>query len=76
MQDVGVLIAYLNRMVDAGRTLVVIEHNLDVIAAADRVVELGAKGGSEGGRVVFESTPDALIQAVTPTGSYLERALA
>lgn len=60
--DVEKLIHVLHRLVDAGNTVVVIEHNLDVIAEADWVVDLGPEGGSEGGRVVAEGTPEALMQ--------------
>jgi excinuclease ABC subunit A len=48
----------LHRLVDAGNTVVVIEHNLDVIAEADWIVDLGPEGGSGGGRIVFQGTPE------------------
>ena len=58
MADVEKLIRVLHRLVDAGNTVVLIEHNLDVIAEADWIVDLGPEGGSGGGRVVFQGAPD------------------
>ena len=58
MADVEKLIRVLHRLVDAGNTVVVIEHNLDVIAEADWIVDLGPEGGAQGGRVVFQGQPE------------------
>jgi excinuclease ABC subunit A len=58
MADVEKLIRVLHRLVDAGNTAVVIEHNLDVIAEADWIVDLGPEGGDAGGRVVYSGSPD------------------
>jgi excinuclease ABC subunit A len=58
MADVEKLIRVLHRLVDAGNTAVVIEHNLDVIAEADWIVDLGPEGGDGGGRVVYQGPPD------------------
>jgi excinuclease ABC subunit A len=58
MADVEKLIRVLHRLVDAGNSVVVIEHNLDVIAEADWIVDLGPEGGSAGGRVVFQGPPE------------------
>ena len=60
--DVEKLIHVLHRLVEAGNTVVVIEHNLDVIAEADWIVDLGPEGGTEGGEVVAEGTPEALME--------------
>jgi excinuclease UvrABC ATPase subunit len=74
MQDVDNLIAMLDRLVDGGRTVIVIEHNLDVIARADWVIDLGPGGGHDGGRVVFEGTVADLLRADgSLTGEYLRR---
>ncbi|HEY7803504.1 MAG TPA: excinuclease ABC subunit A, partial [Orrella sp.] len=62
MADVEKLIHVLHRLTDAGNTVVVIEHNLDVIAEADWVVDLGPEGGSQGGRLVAQGSPDVLIR--------------
>jgi excinuclease UvrABC ATPase subunit len=77
MQDVDNLIGLLERIVDAGRTVIVIEHNLDVVARADWVIDLGPGAGHDGGRVVFEGPPADLIKAGDSlTGEHLRRRLA
>ena len=63
MADVEKLILVLHRLVDAGNTVVVIEHNLDVIAEADHIIDLGPEGGDEGGEVVAEGTPEYLADS-------------
>ncbi len=72
--DVKALLHILNRLVEAGNTVVVIEHNLDVIRAADWVVDIGPEGGDQGGMIVFEGTPDDLVKDKRSyTGTYLKR---
>ncbi len=63
MADVATLLALLDTMVDNGTTLIVIEHNLDVIARADWIIDMGPGAGAEGGNVVFEGTPRDLLRA-------------
>ncbi|MFF3705623.1 ATP-binding cassette domain-containing protein [Streptomyces phaeochromogenes] len=63
MSDVDGLLTLLDRLVDAGNTVLVVEHNLDVVAHADWVIDLGPDGGKDGGRVVFEGTPGQLLDA-------------
>jgi len=71
--DVKALLHILNRLVEAGNTVVVIEHNLDVIRAADWVVDIGPEGGDQGGTIVFEGTPDELVKDTNSyTGAYLK----
>jgi excinuclease UvrABC ATPase subunit len=53
----------LNRLVEGGNTVIVIEHNLDVISSADWIIDMGPEGGNKGGRVIFEGTPRALLSA-------------
>jgi excinuclease ABC subunit A len=74
--DVRKLLGVLQRLVDTGNTVVVIEHNLDVIKASDWLIDLGPEGGDEGGRVVAEGTPEDVAQvAASRTGAYVARAL-
>jgi excinuclease UvrABC ATPase subunit len=76
MQDVENLVRLLDRLVDSGRTVIVIEHNLDVVARADWVIDMGPGAGHDGGRVIFEGTPADLIGANgSLTGEYLRRRL-
>lgn len=72
LADVEHLLAMLDRLVDAGRTVIVIEHHLAVIAHADWIIDLGPGAGHDGGRIVFEGTPSALVAArSTLTGEHL-----
>ena len=76
MADVEKLINVLHKLVEAGNTVVVIEHNLDVIAEADWVIDLGPEGGPEGGKVTGEGAPSAIAKRKTPTGIALKAFLA
>ena len=74
--DVEKLLYVLNRLVDEGNTVVVIEHNLDVIKQADHIIDLGPEGGDEGGRIVCEGTPEEVAEIKeSKTGRYLRRML-
>jgi excinuclease UvrABC ATPase subunit len=74
MSDTSHLLAMLDRLVDAGNSVIVIEHNLDVIRNADRIIDLGPEGGSRGGEIVFTGTPTQLLDAPgSLTGEYLRR---
>ncbi len=75
MADVEKLIRVLHRLVDAGNTVVVIEHNLDVIAEADWIIDLGPEGGDGGGRIVAEGTPATITKAKAHTGEFLRQFL-
>jgi excinuclease ABC subunit A len=77
MADVEKLVRLLHRLVDAGNTLVVIEHNLDVMAEADWIIDLGPEGGSEGGRIVAQGTPEeiSLSKTGSHTGKFLREVL-
>jgi len=71
--DVAKLIDVLNRLVDAGNTVVVIEHNLDVIKTADHIIDLGPEGGDAGGELLFEGTPEeAILCERSYTGQFLK----
>ncbi|WP_443134958.1 excinuclease ABC subunit UvrA [Halorhodospira sp. 9621] len=74
--DVQRLTDVFHALVDAGHTVVVIEHNLDVIAEADHVIDLGPEGGDAGGRIVGAGTPEAVAAMETPTGQALRAFLA
>ena len=76
-EDVRMLICVLQALVDAGNTVIVIEHNLDVIKVADRIIDLGPEGGDKGGYIVAEGTPEAVCrEPKSYTGRYLARYLA
>jgi excinuclease UvrABC ATPase subunit len=73
MSDIGHLLAIMNRLVEGGNTVVVIEHNLDVIRNADWIIDMGPEGGSKGGKVMFEGTPKQLLTAKQSlTSAYLD----
>ncbi|MBI5959367.1 MAG: excinuclease ABC subunit UvrA [Chloroflexi bacterium] len=74
MSDISHLLEIMNRLVDTGNTVIVIEHNLDVIRNADWIIDMGPEGGSKGGKVIFEGTPKDLLSAKhSLTGEYLRR---
>ena len=76
MADVKRLVEVLQRLVDAGHTVIVIEHNLDLIAEADWVIDLGPEGGDEGGRLVAEGTPEEIARSKrSHTGRFLSKLL-
>jgi len=73
-RDVTLLIDILKRLVESGNTVVVIEHNLDVIAASDWIIDLGPEGGDRGGEVIFEGSPEDIIYVERSyTGRYLAK---
>ena len=74
--DISKLLKVLNRLVDAGNTVVVIEHNLEVVKSADHVIDLGPGGGDEGGYIVAEGTPEEVAgNKKSSTGEYLRKVL-
>ena len=75
-EDIRHLLAVLQALVRKGNTVLVIEHNLDVVKVADHVVDLGPDGGEGGGQILFAGTPEALAAADTATGRYLAEELA
>ena len=76
MADVHKLIEVLQRLVDAGNTVLVIEHNLDVIKVADYILDLGPEGGSGGGTIVASGTPEQIAACKESfTGQYLKKLL-
>ena len=77
MDDIKRLLEVLNALVNAGNTVIVVEHNLDVIKTADWVIDLGPEGGEEGGRIVAQGTPEDVAEVeASYTGRYLREYLA
>jgi excinuclease ABC subunit A len=75
--DIERLLQVLHRLVDAGNTVLVIEHNMDVIKTADWIVDLGPEGGDAGGQIVAEGSPEQIAAAAASyTGAFLRRLLA
>ena len=75
-EDIRVLLSVLNRLVDKGNTVVIVEHNLDIIKAADHIIEMGPEGGRNGGRILFDGTPEEMVEAkVGYTAPYLAEML-
>jgi excinuclease ABC subunit A len=73
-EDINVLLGVLNELVEKGNTVLVIEHNLDVVKVADWVIDLGEEGGAGGGKILFEGTPEGLIQnPISLTGKFLKK---
>jgi len=73
--DVERLLKVLQKLVDAGNSIVVIEHNLDVIKSADHIIDLGPEGGAGGGQVVAEGTPEKIAKSQSHTGKFLKQVL-
>ena len=72
-EDINKLLKILNRLVDAGNTVIVIEHNLEVIKTADHIIDLGPDGGNMGGNVIAVGTPEEIVtSARSYTGKYLK----
>ncbi|MDE5851178.1 MAG: excinuclease ABC subunit UvrA, partial [Muribaculaceae bacterium] len=74
-QDIKVLLGVINKLVDKGNTMVVIEHNLDVIKSADWLIEMGPEGGKAGGQLVACGTPEEMSLLDTPTSRFLREEL-
>ncbi|MGB5157920.1 excinuclease ABC subunit UvrA [Desulfobacterium sp. N47] len=76
VDDIQKLLSVLNRLVDSGNTVIVIEHNMDVIKTADHIIDLGPEGGDEGGYIVGTGTPEELSEnSASYTGQYLKKIL-
>ena len=74
-EDVNVLLGVLNRLVDKGNTVLVIEHNLDVLKCADYIIDMGPDGGKNGGHIISEGTPVQISETDSPTAKYLKAEL-
>lgn len=71
-EDIRILLKVINKLVDKGNTMVVIEHNLDVIKSADYIIDLGPGGGRDGGQIIATGTPEDIISVNTPTTQFLK----
>ena len=71
-EDVNTLLSILNRLVDRGNTVLVIEHNTDIIRAADHLIDMGPDGGENGGEIIAAGTPEEVAATASPTAPYLE----
>ena len=74
-EDIRVLLNVINRLVDKGNTVIVIEHNLDIIKSADYVIDMGPEGGKSGGTVIAQGSPEEIIKTETHTTQYLKKEL-
>ncbi len=74
-EDIRILLKVINKLVDKGNTMVVIEHNLDVIKSADYIIDLGPGGGRDGGQIIAAGTPEDIISVNTPTTQFLKHEL-
>ncbi|MDE7091829.1 MAG: excinuclease ABC subunit UvrA, partial [Muribaculaceae bacterium] len=72
-EDIRTLLGVLNRLVDKGNTVLVIEHNLDVVKCADYIIDMGPGGGKNGGRIIAQGTPEAVVATSSPTAPFLLR---
>lgn len=75
-EDIRVLLKVLDRLVEKGNSVIVIEHNMDVIKSADYIIDLGPEGGREGGTITASGTPEEIAETNSPTGIYLKEILA
>jgi excinuclease ABC subunit A len=74
--DVKRLLEILNRLVDGGNSMIIIEHNLHVIKSADWIIDMGPEGGGKGGKIIAEGTPEDIAKSgKTPTGEFLKTVL-
>tara|TARA_B110000971_G_scaffold133562_1_gene136670 strand:- start:755 stop:1336 length:582 start_codon:yes stop_codon:yes gene_type:complete len=75
-QDIGHLLDVLNRLVDKGNTVLIVEHNMDIIKVADEVIDLGPEGGNKGGHILMTGTPEELTKCKNShTATYLKNEL-
>ena len=75
-EDIKQLLGVLNKLVDKGNTVLIIEHNLDVIKCADHVIDMGPEGGEAGGEIVAQGTPKDIVKVKNSyTGKYLKDVL-
>lgn len=74
-EDISVLLKVFKKLADRGNTLIVIEHNLDLIKSADYIIDMGPEGGKDGGKIIAEGTPEQIAETDTYTGRFLKEEL-
>jgi excinuclease ABC subunit A len=74
-EDINTLLTLLNRLVERGNTVLVIEHNLDVLKCADYIIDMGPAGGKNGGKIIAEGTPEEVAKTTSPTSTFLAEEL-
>jgi excinuclease ABC subunit A len=74
-EDINTLLTLLNRLVDRGNTVLVIEHNLDVLKCADYLIDMGPAGGKNGGEIIATGTPEEVAKTSSPTSTFLAEEL-
>ncbi len=74
-EDINVLLSVFNRLVDKGNTVLVIEHNLDIVKSADHIIDMGPGGGKNGGRIMACGTPEEIANGTSPTADFLRSEL-
>ncbi len=75
-EDIRILLKVLQKLVDRGNTVIIIEHNIDVIKSSDWVIDLGPEGGDEGGSIIAEGTPEKIMKnSKSYTGKFLKEAI-
>jgi len=75
-EDINILMKVLNKLVDKGNTVIIIEHNLDVVKMSDFIIDIGPKGGEKGGKIIFKGTPEEIIKnKKSLTGQFLKKEL-
>ena len=75
-QDINNLLVVLKRLIDRGNSVIIIEHNIDVIKCADYIIDLGPEGGDKGGKIIVEGTPEQIVNSdKSYTAKYLQKEL-
>ena len=72
-EDIRVLLKVINKIVDRGNTVIIIEHNVDIIKCAEYIIDLGQEGGAAGGKILAKGTPEEIIKSSGDTAKYLKR---
>ena len=74
-EDIRVLLDVLNKLVEKGNTVIIIEHNMDIIKVADHIIDMGPEGGSRGGQIIAQGAPEKVAKLNGPTSIYLKNVI-